>query len=84
MSKRTPGPYFFDQMICSRRPDGSLVPTAIPAAHWSHDEVTELVDLLNKGTHFDDMLDMLKLMASGKGYNHYKLVELIAEAEPEG
>ena len=75
----TPGPYFFDQMVCSRRADGSLVPTAIPAAcmfpsraardgaglpHPAHPAIAEdvetLVELLNKGTHFDRLLAAAK------------------------
>lgn len=60
MSKRTPGPFFFDQMICRLREDESLQPMAIPAAALTMRDVFEMVGLLNKGTHFDDMLEALK------------------------
>ena len=59
-TERTPGPYYFDQIICARRDDGSLLPVAIPAAHWTRDEVDVLVDLLNRGTHHDKLLAALK------------------------
>ena len=67
----TPGPFFFDQMICRRRDDQSLQPIAIPAAALDQADVAWVVDLLNKGTHFDAMLAALKgvyLMASGNDW----------------
>lgn len=57
---RTPGPFFFDQMICRHREDESLQPIAIPSAPLTMPEVLWLVDLLNKGTHFEKMLEAIK------------------------
>ena len=60
----TPGPFTLDPFdnIC-RREERYTLPVAVAvtsADSEPQDEAAELVDLLNKGTHFDELLAVLK------------------------
>ena len=64
MSKHTPGPFYSPErsgaIRCRGRPGTQHV--AMTPLNMDRSELERMVDLLNKGTHFDEMLAALKHM----------------------
>lgn len=90
--KRTPGPFFQDgDMICDRRRSekpGQEQWIAIlqDADTITDEEAQEVVDLLNKGTHYDGLLAALKRIHSGELPDLIAISDIaeLAIAEAEG
>ena len=88
--KRTPGPFFQDgDMICDRRRSEKpgrerWIAMLEDADTITDEEAQEVVDLLNKGTHYDGMLKAMKEAAiyAGDDVNTRDILEdAIAAAE---
>ena len=78
----TPGRFWLDvkNNICERRDKCSVI--VLTPLHLDEAECEELVGLLNKGTHFDAMLEALKHVRANCLAHPDQLVdEAIAEAE---
>lgn len=58
--KRTPGPFCRDGPMLFSRKQGSQLMLARLSVYRGEEPLDELVDLLNKGTHYDGMMTLLK------------------------